>query len=62
MREDDKKGRKKKKMKMMLLLLLLLQSALNPSLQLGSFVRQMRAVAFSFYLLENNLNSMTMCM
>jgi hypothetical protein len=45
MREDDKKGRKKK-MKM----LLLLQSALNPSLQLGSFVRQMRAVAFSFYL------------
>lgn len=61
MREDDKKGRKKKKMKMMLLLLLL-QSALNPSLQLGSFVRQMRAVAFSFYLLENNLNSMTMCM
>jgi hypothetical protein len=60
MREDDKKGRKKKKMKM--LLLLLLQSALNLSLQLGSFVRQMRAVAFSFYLLANNLNSMTMCM
>jgi hypothetical protein len=58
MREDDKKGRKKKKMKM----LLLLQSALNRSLQLGSFVRQMRAVAFSFYLLETNLNSMTMCM
>jgi hypothetical protein len=44
MREDDKKGRKKKKMKM--LLLLLLQSALNPSLQLGSFVRQMRAGLF----------------
>jgi hypothetical protein len=47
MREDDKKGRKKK---MKMLLLLLLQSALNPSLLLGSFVRQMRAVAFSFYL------------
>jgi hypothetical protein len=60
MREDDKKGRKKMKIKMMMLLLL--QNALNPSLQLGSFVRQMRAVAFSFYLLENNLNSMTMCM
>jgi hypothetical protein len=44
MREDDKKGRKKMKM------LQLLQSALNPSLQLGSFVRQMTAVAFSFYL------------